>query len=131
MYLFLCRSRLSVNEINDLWRQIFRTQVVLRTRRNLIDRALLYVIAKTGELWSKGSPLRAKIHKGKNFVTLLVHRLTERDEIWHNDGHWSTGGLKRFSSRTLLQFLPPYGVKYFHSGYLAHFLSERDEVWQH
>jgi len=42
----------------------------------------------------------------------LVHRLTERDEIWHDDGHWSVAAFKRFWS-TLVQFSPPYGVRNF------------------
>jgi len=28
----------------------------------------------------------------KNCNNFLVHRLAERTEIWHDDGHWSVAG---------------------------------------
>jgi len=34
---------------------------------------------------------------GRKFFNMyLVHRLAERNEIWHDDRHWPIAGLKRF-----------------------------------
>jgi len=63
-----------------------------------IDRgALLYIRAKIGELWPKGSLLGAKILKVKIFCNaFLLHRLAESDEIWRDEGHWSAAGYLPF-----------------------------------
>jgi len=55
----------------------------------------------------------------------LVHSLTERDEIRHDKGHWCAAP-KGFRS-TLVHFSKSTS---FLSRYPAHFLSERDEIWQ-
>jgi len=63
----------------------------------LIERAFLYIISTTGELWPKESLWGAKIHKCvKNCNPFLVHRLVERDDISHDDKHCSVAGLKPF-----------------------------------
>jgi len=58
-------------------------------------------------------------------VAVLVHRLAERDEIWHDDGYWCVAGLKGFGG--LWSTFP--GPQIFDSGYLARFSSEGDEIW--
>jgi len=61
----------------------------------LINRALLYMSSKIGELWPKWFPGGVKIHKWvKKTVTRFWYIM--RNEIWHDDGHWSAAGPKRF-----------------------------------
>jgi len=50
-----------------------------------LEGALLDIDTETGELWPEG---RQNSEGCKNCNVFLVHRLTERDEIWHDDGHW-------------------------------------------
>jgi len=78
-----------------------------------IDRALSYISSKIGELWPRGPPGAPKFTSGyKFFVTFLVHHLPKRNEIWHDDGHCSVVGLKRFWW-TLVHFPLPMGIKTF------------------
>ena len=56
----------------------------------LVVQALLYISAKNGELWCRGSTWDTTILEAvKKFCnTFRVHCLAEHDEIWQNEGHW-------------------------------------------
>jgi len=56
----------------------------------------------------------------KNCNAFLVRRLAERDEIWHDAGHLCVAAGELWSTFT--------GAQNFDSGYLAHFLSQRNEI---
>jgi len=53
----------AVNEINEVWQQISRKEVV-GTERKLAILILLYITSKTGELWPKGPPRVPKFISG-------------------------------------------------------------------
>jgi len=68
---------------------------------SLIQVALLYIRAKIDELWHGRSFGGPKILKGlKNCNDF---RLVERDEVWHEEGHWCVAGYMRFW-RTFVHF---------------------------
>jgi len=92
------------------------------------------------------SPWGAKIVKGiKNFCNaFLVHRLAERDEIWHEEGHLcirsspisvNFGPLfqkHKFSTADISHISTAYfsGGKKCESRYLTESLVESDTIWQ-
>jgi len=56
------------------------------------------ITAENGELCHRETPWGAKILKVVKIIcnAFLLHRLAERDEIWHNEGHWGVADLKPF-----------------------------------
>jgi len=89
----------TVNEINDVWQQISHTRCQKGTKFDtLIDRTLLYIISKTGELWPKGSPWGAKIHKWVRNVTRFSYRYV----VWSSAVQFGTMTLVNFSTICLV-----------------------------
>jgi len=93
----VCVSVPLVNEIKSLQADI--TYIGKHDEIWHTDRSGLAVhLFQDWQTLAQGVPWYAKIHKWvKSFCsTFLVHRLAERDEIWHDDRHWSVPGLKQF-----------------------------------
>jgi len=94
-----CFVRHAFNEINEVRHQISRSWVVRRTKLGtLVVLALLYISAEIHELRPRESSLGRHDTEGcKKIVMLfLEHCLAERDEMWHNKGHWCVADLKIF-----------------------------------
>jgi len=66
----------------------------------------------------------------KKCSAFLVGRLAERDEILHDDRHWSVAACDAIAVTFNLVLSSLLGIKTIESGYLAEFLSERDEIRQ-
>jgi len=91
----------------------------------------LYVNSKIGELWPKGSPWVAKVHKWvKKFCNVSC---TSFGRMQWNLTRWRTLVCSR-SWTILVNFGPVFplcGVKNLESRYLAHFLLQHKEIWHH
>jgi len=67
---------------------IFRAILVLNGSRDVF----LQPFPRLVNFGPSGPPGVPKFEVGKNFfLTFLIHHLAVHDEIWHDDGHWSTG----------------------------------------
>jgi len=67
------------------------------------------VDARYAETWFTGflSVCRSRLSGCVCVTVFLVHRLTERDEIWNDDGQWYVAGFKRVWW-TSARFCPPF-----------------------
>ena len=110
MHLFVC----AVDEINELWQRISGRAVVRRGQNLIWDldtrspiesplgrQNIEGVTQFMGSCFTspgvKGVPSGAKIVKGVQICNaFVIHRLTEHDEIWHDEGHLRVTGLKGF-----------------------------------
>jgi len=83
--------------MDEIWQQISRRGAV-RTGQNLaFDKWGPYIRANIGELLTQGVFLGNRGLPGKHFSNaFLVHRLAERDKIWHNEGHLYVAGHRLF-----------------------------------